>query len=81
MKLEGANMCFGCGKDNPIGLKLKFKIEGETASGEFAPDIVHQGYGGIVHGGIMASFLDEAAGRPLYDLGENSVTAKLDVRF
>ena len=81
MKLEGVNMCFGCGKDNPIGLKLKFEIKDETASGEFTPDTIHQGYAGIMHGGIMASLLDEAAGRLLYDLGYSSVTAKLEVRF
>ena len=26
-------MCFACGQENPIGLKLKFKQEGKTATG------------------------------------------------
>jgi hypothetical protein len=30
-------MCFGCGEENPIGLKLKFKWDNGTARAEFTP--------------------------------------------
>ena len=81
MELTGVHMCFGCGEKNPIGLKLKFKIEGETAYTEFTPSNLHQGYEGIVHGGIVSTLLDEAGGRLLYDLGLNAVTAQILVKF
>jgi len=79
--IESVEMCFGCGKANPIGLKLELKKAGETASAEFMPQDVHQGYGGIVHGGIMSALLDEMAGRLLYELGYKAVTARIEVRF
>jgi len=31
------NRCFGCGPDNPIGLKLKFQTDGKTVRAEFTP--------------------------------------------
>lgn len=74
-------MCFGCGEANPIGLKLKLKVEGERATTTFTPKNVHQSYVGIVHGGIMAALLDEAAGRLLYELGWDAVTAQIEVKF
>ncbi len=52
--------CFGCGRKNPIGLKLKFQWDGKTATAEFAAGENHQGWPGIVHGGIIFSILDEA---------------------
>jgi len=44
----GWDMCFACGEDNPIGLKLKVKWDGKTAKTEFIPNKYHQGWGGIV---------------------------------
>lgn len=81
MDLKGVKMCFGCGEANPIGLKLKLNVEGEKATATFIPRDVHQSYAGIVHGGIMAALLDEAAGRLLYDLGWDAVTAQIEVTF
>ena len=51
--------CFGCGESNPIGLRLKYRREGDRLRTEFMPGDDHQGWPGIVHGGIIASLLYE----------------------
>ena len=78
---RGYSFCFGCGKDNPIGLKLDFKQEGNTARAEFTPTELHQGWSGIVHGGIMTCLLDEAMGYATVFAGLNTVTASMKVRL
>lgn len=76
------NKCFACGKDNPIGLKLKFYQEGELAKAEFTPGELYQGWPGIVHGGILCTILDEAMGYAVIFNGIWSyVTARAEMRF
>ncbi len=74
-------MCFGCGEENPIGLKLKFKWDNGTARAEFTPNESHQGWSGIVHGGIISSLLDEAMSNAPYFEGIPCLTAKMQVRI
>jgi len=78
---ESYSMCFGCGQDNPIGLKLIFSWDGKTARAEFVPTKLHQGWPDIVHGGILMSVLDEAMGNVVRFEGMNCVTAKIQVRL
>jgi len=75
------SMCFACGKENPIGLKLNFKWDGKTAKAEFTPGKFHQGWSGIVHGGIIICLLDEAMGYATLFEGMNCVTASMQVRI
>jgi len=58
-------MCFLCGRQNPIGLKLDFYEDHEAnqVRVEITVPEVFQGYPGVVHGGIVAALLDEVAGR------------------
>ena len=74
-------MCFGCGPDNPIGLKLDFKQDDKTARAEFTPNESHQGWSGIVHGGIICCILDEAMSYAPYFEGIPCLTAKMAVRI
>ena len=78
---RGYSLCFGCGKENPIGLKLDFKQDGKTARAEFTPTEFHQGWSGIVHGGIVICLLDEAMGYATLFAGMNCVTASMQVRL
>jgi acyl-coenzyme A thioesterase PaaI-like protein len=80
---KGYEKCFGCGKDNPIGLKLKFIWDEQTrtASAEFTPGENLQGWSGYVHGGITACVLDEAMGWVAMFAGTNNLTAKMQVRY
>jgi acyl-coenzyme A thioesterase PaaI-like protein len=75
------NMCFGCGPNNPIGLKLKFDWDGKTARALFTPDKRFQGWSGYLHGGIIACVLDEAMGQVAMFAGFHNVTAKMQVRY
>jgi hypothetical protein len=54
-----SNHCFVCGPANPIGLGVKFVLDGEICRGEFTPEPVHMGYRNVTHGGIVFSLLDE----------------------
>ncbi|HHY38605.1 MAG TPA: PaaI family thioesterase [Clostridia bacterium] len=76
-----ASMCFGCGSDNPWGLKLDFRDEGVKYVAEFTPRAEYQGYPGILHGGIVCTLLDESMARMLWSRGMKLPTGKLEVRF
>ncbi len=73
--------CFGCGRNNPFGLKLHFKWDGKTAKAEFTPNRHHQSWKGIVHGGIIACMLDEAMKCAARFQGLNCLTARMHVTF
>jgi uncharacterized protein (TIGR00369 family) len=73
--------CFGCGERNPIGLKLAFFREGEAVEAEFIPCPHHEGYVGMVHGGIIGALLDEAMSWAVIAGGRLAVTAQMTLRF
>jgi acyl-coenzyme A thioesterase PaaI-like protein len=74
-------LCFGCGENNPIGLKLKFTREGDTLRTEFTPDKAHQGWPGLLHGGILGCLLDEAMSNVAYATGNTCLTASITIRL
>jgi uncharacterized protein (TIGR00369 family) len=74
-------MCFACGRSNPIGLKLQFRFEGDDYVTEFDVKPEYQGWTGIVHGGLLATVLDEAMARLLWEKGLNAITGRLTVRY
>ena len=73
-------MCFACGKDNPVGLKLKIVKDGDESRGEFSVSELYQGWRGYVHGGIIFTILDEAMAYAFYP-EIRGVTAKTEVRI
>lgn len=75
--------CFVCGKENPAGLGVDFEINRErrSISAKFTPLDIHQGYEGIVHGGILSALLDEAMAKLTVGLGTPAVTAEIRVAF
>ena len=75
------DMCFGCGRNNPIGFKLNFSWDGRTASTEFTPTKFYQGWSGFVHGGIIICMLDEAMGYAALFGGKHCVTARMQARL
>jgi uncharacterized protein (TIGR00369 family) len=82
MEPADADMCFACGKDNPISLKLDFSlVDEDTAQTYFTPDKLHQGYNEIMHGGLVTTLLDEAMAKVL-ELNEIiAVTGEMKTRF
>lgn len=79
--IDNYTMCFACGRDNPIGLKLNLRQDGDTVRTEFTPDELHQGWPGVVHGGIINTILDEAMAYAAIYRGLYCVTAKMEVRI
>jgi acyl-coenzyme A thioesterase PaaI-like protein len=73
--------CFGCGDVNPIGLHLRFAPDGDAVSASFIPSPEHQGFGGIVHGGIISTILDEAMAWATAHAGFWAMTGDIRVRF
>ena len=51
-----------CGRDNPHGLHLHLHVDSETGvvTCAFTALATHIGFEGVVHGGVLATVLDEA---------------------
>jgi hypothetical protein len=66
-KQPNSRMCFVCGIENPIGLKLKFYTDDEgRCIARFRPKPEHQGFPGQLHGGIISTLLDVPTQIPLH---------------
>jgi uncharacterized protein (TIGR00369 family) len=59
------NFCFGCGPDNPEGMRLKFRLDedGKRFVCRFKLSKRYVGPPGHAHGGVIATILDEAMGK------------------
>ena len=79
--LEDDRFCFICGEKNPIGLHIPFQLKGGKVLAEFIPSKVLQGYKNIIHGGIIASILDEAMVKAAILQNMPAVTAEITIRF
>ena len=75
--------CFGCGDLNPGGLHLHFfELAGEEGVwAPFTPTSAFEGYGGMIHGGIISTMLDEVMAWSLYRQEIWAVTASMTTRF
>jgi acyl-coenzyme A thioesterase PaaI-like protein len=81
--LRDNRRCFVCGRENPAGLQADFTVDAESRSirGRFTPLPVHEGWEGIVHGGIIAALMDEAMIKLSAYLGAPAVSAEITVKF
>ncbi|MFO7948251.1 MAG: PaaI family thioesterase [Armatimonadota bacterium] len=80
--LKDSDWCFACGQSNPHGLRLNdFNYDGDRYWVSFTPQRHHQGWSGVVHGGIVATLLDEVMTRMLWHEGTNAATAELNIRY
>jgi len=79
--MEAATMCFACGKDNPIGLRIEFHYDGDICRAEFTPNENHVGWEDTVHGGIIYSALDDVTANVLYRQGRKAHTARCEIRY
>lgn len=85
-KQASSSHCFVCGVQNPVGLHLDiYQIEPGVIETTFTAPEHFQGYPGVLHGGIIATILDEISGRAF--LGEDQsaprflFTGKLEVIY
>ncbi|MBE0678178.1 MAG: PaaI family thioesterase, partial [Bacteroidales bacterium] len=77
-----AYKCFGCSPSNPVGLKLTFEEEDGKMYASWDPSPHFQGYVNVLHGGIIATLLDEVGAWCIYvTAGTSGVTSSLTVRY
>jgi len=78
-----ANPCFGCGDANPCGMKLAFDRDAgrRRIVGRFRLGAEYQGGPGFIHGGIIATVLDEAMGKVCRFSDVRAMTAELAIEY
>ncbi|MGA3033127.1 MAG: PaaI family thioesterase [Terracidiphilus sp.] len=76
------NRCFGCGDANPAGLQLEFfrAPDGAVVTSPVVPDRF-DGHPGYLHGGIIATLLDETMSKSVRALGKPAMTRKMEVEY
>jgi uncharacterized protein (TIGR00369 family) len=82
MAHSAQNRCFGCGLANPSGLRLEFLLA-EDGSVVTLPTIANtfEGHPGYLHGGIIATLLDEAMSKATRARGLTTMTRHLEVEY
>jgi len=77
------NFCFGCGKDNPHGMRLKFTYDeaGKRFVCRFRLSRRYWGPPKHAHGGIIATILDEAMGKVNKIRHVIALTSEMQVRY
>ena len=74
--------CFGCSPANESGLQLEFWSDGDELLALWQPKKYFEGWTGVLHGGIQATLMDEAAAWLVFiQVGTSGVTARLDVSY
>ena len=76
------NRCFGCGQANPIGLRLEFFLadDGRVVSLANIPD-TYEGPPGYLHGGIIATLIDETMSKAVRSHGLVAMTRHMEVDY
>lgn len=74
--------CFGCAPTNPIGLRLEFDRHGRNYLSTFTLGGDYESYPGVIHGGIVATVVDELMSQAVYrESGASVYTVGLRVRY
>jgi len=73
--------CFVCGDLNDHGLHVPLRVGDGRAWTELVLTSSHEGWAGVIHGGIIAALLDEVMGWALFQQDCWGVTAELGVRY
>jgi uncharacterized protein (TIGR00369 family) len=76
------NRCFGCGQANAGGLHLKF-LQAEDSSVVSFSTIADrfEGPPGLLHGGVIATLLDEAMSKAVRARGLVAMTRQMEVEY
>jgi uncharacterized protein (TIGR00369 family) len=76
------NRCFGCGQANPIGLHLEFLLaEDHSVVCHTAVPDTFEGPVGYVHGGIIATLLDETMSKSVRARGITAMTRNMEIDY
>ncbi|MGA2350749.1 MAG: PaaI family thioesterase [Terracidiphilus sp.] len=82
MPTKAQNRCFGCGAANDNGLRLEFLLA-EDGSVVCLPTIpeTFEGPPGYVHGGVIATLLDESMSKSVRARGVTAVTGQMEINY
>lgn len=81
MRRMESDQCFVCGPLNPAGLHMEIE-EGEGwAKGSWKIQQAFVGYDTVLHGGIMASIMDDMMAHAIYCKDVDVVTAHLEMDY
>ena len=77
------NYCFVCGQDNPRGFKIQVRyLDAELAAEtELSLAKEFQGWADVIHGGILATMLDELMAHAVWHFAGPGVTMSIEVRY
>ncbi len=77
------NYCFVCGQNNPRGLKIavRYREDEMAAETEITLPREFQGWAEVIHGGILATLLDEMMAHAVWHFAGPGLTLGLEVRF
>lgn len=73
--------CFACGDANPIGMHLHIELGDGTATTTWAPGPDFVGWEDKVHGGLLATLLDEVMAWAPSSYDSWAVTAEMNIRY
>ncbi len=73
--------CFACGADNPIGMQLHIEIGEGTARAAWVAGRDYVGWSDKLHGGIIATLLDEVMAWAPSSFDSWAVTAEMSIRY
>jgi uncharacterized protein (TIGR00369 family) len=78
----GEYNCFGCSPANEDGLHLEFWLDNEELVAKWKPLKKYEGWMGVLHGGIQATLMDEAAAWLVFvKLKTAGVTSALNISY
>ena len=73
--------CFACGGTNPIGMHLAIELGEGTATTTWIPGVNFEGWEEKVHGGVLATLLDEVMAWAPSSFDSWAVTAEISIRY
>lgn len=79
---KAQNRCFGCGPANGGGLRLDFFLAADK-SVVCMPSVPHtfEGHVGLLHGGVIATLLDETMSKSVRARGFTAMTRHMEVDY
>ncbi len=77
------NRCFGCGPANGYGLKLRFTLDHAAGTSTAKVKLTRrfEGAPGYIHGGIIATVMDEAMGKLNKIHGVVAMTRHIEIDY
>lgn len=80
-KLDDGRYCFACGPLNPIGLHMEVSYLEDKAISRLSLNREFQGWNDIVHGGVVATILDEIMAHAVTHYIGKAVTTSLQITY